>query len=386
MKHSNSSTLIALSTAAMLLPGLSKKVDASSLEQVTTFDYKYSNYKEGEIARDKLAEGSGAERYTIDVNQFKFKTAISSNTEISVSGVQESMTGASPWYIDVDDNGKLLQAMSGATIEEERTELGLDARIVTEKFDSSISFGTSKENDYQSFSGGLSGAYRLYPNLTVDFGANYSKDYIDATDVKDYPDRPSDKTKNRFGTMFGASFVATKTTLLGASFGYSLLDGYLTDAYKAVRVNGDTIRESRPDTNGQFSWTIMWREFFPKANAALHVDYGQYSNDWELSSRTVKVAWYQNIGKGWQIIPSVRHYQQTAAIFYKPVYDVARADNYHSSDYRLSEFSANNAQIKLLKNFDSFYIDIAYESYSATGDNPGLVSYEMTTLGVGVKF
>ena len=382
----NYSTLIALTTAAMLLPNLCKKAEANSLEQQTTFDYKYSNYHEGEIAADKLAAGS-AKRYSIDVNQFKFKTAISSDTEVSISGVHESMSGASGWYIQPDGNGKLLQVMSGATIDEKRSELGIDFHSMNKSSESSISASYSSENDYRSLSFGYSSTFHFNQNLTsLDYGINTSKDYIDATDADIYISRPTEKIKNRLGFVLGASHVLTKTTLLGISFSVASLDGFLSDAYKLALVEGIPKQDSRPDSTQQFASSLMWREFFPRANAALHADYRYYSSNWGLKSHTMELGWYQNIGKGWQLIPSVRHYQQTKAEFYQAYYEFKRVDGYYSSDYRLSEFSANSGQLKLRKSFDSFYLDAAYETYTSTGDNPALISYALYSLGAGMKF
>jgi Protein of unknown function (DUF3570) len=382
----NSNTLIALTAAAMLLPSLSKKADANTLDQKTTFDFKLSNYQEGDIAKSKLGGGS-PDRYSIDVKQFKFKTPITSSTEVSISGVQESMSGASPWFVVADENGKLLQVMSGATIDEKRQELGADFRISSEFSDSSLSLGYSQENDYVSFSGGLSGSYRFNQNLTtIDYGANISQDYIDATDADIFTNRPTDETKTRYGMVLGFSQVLSKTTLLGVSASLAYLDGYLSDPYKLVIVAGSTTQDSRPSTNQQFSTTVMLREFFTAANAALHVDYRFYSNDWEVKSNTLEIGWHQNFGETWKLAPSFRLYQQSNAAFYQPVYNFERRDGYYSSDYRLSEFSATSMQIKLVKTFGVASFNASYEQYEADGDNPAMISYALLSLGVSIKF
>lgn len=393
-KNNQPSALIALTTAALMLQGVSKKVEASDLDPTTTFDYKYSNYSEGELPADKLAPGGSADRYDIDIHQFKFKTPISEDTEITISGVQESMSGASPWFI-IPVNGKAVQVMSGATISESRSEISGDFHSYNKSSDSALSISYSTENDYRSFGFGYSGSFQFNQKQTsINYGINTAKDYIDASDPDLYPDlpRPVGKTKDRLGLILGFSQVLTKNTLVGASFGYNALSGYLSDAYKQawiVNVGDDelnTVQDSRPDKHNQGSLSLMLREFFPKANAALHVDYRHYTSDWNVDSDTLELAWYQNLGKGWQLIPSYRFYQQTQAEFYRPFYTQKRNDGYYSSDYRLSDFSSNSGSIKVAKKFDKFNIDLAYETYEATGDNPGLISYEFISLGMGYKF
>jgi hypothetical protein len=385
-KENQHSKLIALTAAALMLQGVNKKVEASNFDPKTTFDYKFTQYTEGTMPAEKVVIGS-LDRYSIDVHQFKFNTPISEDTEISISGVQESMTGASPWYILPDENGNPLQVMSGATIDENRSEINGDFRSYNASSESTLSLGYSTENDYQSFGFGYSGNFQFNQKLTtLNYGINTAKDYIDAVDVEEFASRPSEETKNRLGFVFGFSHVFTKNTLVGLTYGYIGLDGFLSDPYKLAYVEGEFLQDSRPEKHNQHTVTLMIREFFPSMNAALHLDYRAFSSDWEMTSDTIEMAWYQNIGKGWQLIPSVRYYEQTQAKFYAPYYYLARNDGFYSSDYRLSAFSATSGEIKLSKKFEKFNINIAYSSYEAKGDNPGLITYELYSLGLGYRF
>lgn len=385
-KDNQHTKLIALTAAALMLQGVSKKVEASNMDPKTTFDYKYTQYTEGAIPAEKVIIGE-LERYSIDVHQFKFKTPISEDTEISISGVQESLSGASPWYILPDANGNPLQVMSGATIDESRTEINGDFRSYNSSSESTLSLGYSTENDYQSFGFGYSGDFHFNQKLTtLSLGVNTAKDYVDASDQEEYPSRPSEETKNRLGVFIGFSHVFSKNTLVGLTLGYTGLDGFLSDPYKLAFVEGEILQDSRPDKHNQNTVTLMIREFFPSMNAALHFDYRNFSSDWDMTSDTFEMSWYQNIGKNWQLIPSARYYEQTQAKFYAPYYYQARNDGYYSSDYRLSEFSATSGEIKLSRKFEKLHMNIAYSYYEATGDNPGLITYELYSLGLGYKF
>ena len=388
MKKDNSKVLLALTSAAMILPGISKNVHASPIDPSTTFDYKFSHYEEGSLP---ASEGQGAQkRYTVDANQFKFKTPVLTDAEITITGVHESMSGASPWYI-VPDGDKALQIMSGATIEEERNEVGAAYRSYNKETNSETTFSTgySKENDYRSLSFGFSGAFYVNQQLTtLEYGVNTSKDYIDASEPnKTTPPRPTNEMKNRLGMFAGASHIVTKNTLVGATFSYALIDGYLADPYKRAFIVGTgPVNDSRPYWNEQFALSLMLRQFFPNLNGALHADYRFYTSTWNVDSNTLELSWYQNLGNGWQIIPSIRTYKQTKAEFYQPYYLTTRVDGYYSSDYRLSDFSANSGSLKLLKAFDSYTVNISYEKYDSSGSNPGLISYDFYSLGVSKKF
>ncbi|TVZ38757.1 uncharacterized protein DUF3570 [Alteromonadaceae bacterium 2753L.S.0a.02] len=381
-KHS---TLVALSAAALVLNGTSAR--ANPPDQKTSFDYRYSNYTEKPIDDAKVVEGSN-QRYTIDAHQLKLKAPVATDTELTFSGVVESMSGASPWYVVPNAEGEPVQVMSGATIDESRVEVGVDFRSYNERSESTLSLSHSTENDYASFAFGYAAQWRMHQNRgTLSGGINASKDFIDATDADIYPGRPVEETKNRVGGFLGFSYVMTKNRLAGITLGYSNLEGYLSDAYKLAWVAGDIVQDSRPKNQSLMNAALMLREYFPAASAALHFDLRYFQNDWEITSGTVDVAWYQNLGDGgWQLIPSLRYYSQTAAIFYQPYYLSARSDGFYSSDYRLSEFSATSARVKLSKAWRSVAVNLMYESYSASGDHPAMLSYDLISLGLKANF
>lgn len=385
MKTDKQSALLALTAAAMLLPGVATEVRADPPDQKYTLGFKQSNYKEAPIAQSKLGLGSD-QRYTIDVSHLKFKAPTSTDTELTVSALRESMSGASPWYVAPNAEGKAVQVMSEATISEERTELGVDFRSYHTNSEVTLSGGYSTENDYKSLSFGFSGAWRLNQNLTtLSYGANTSMDYIDPSDAQQF-DRPTEETMNRLGLMVGVSQVASKSTLVSATLGYAVLDGYLSDPYKRAFVNGSAVRDSRPDAHDQLNLNLSLRQYFEDANAAIHVDYRYFSSDWKLESHTLELSWYQNLRSGWKLIPSLRYYDQGQAAFYRPFYENTRADGFYSSDYRLSDFSAVSRQIKLTKTFSQFQFDLAFENYEAKGNHPGMLSYDLLSLGLGYKF
>ncbi len=382
----SSNSLLTLSAAALLLNGLAQPASANPPDQKVRVDYRYSSYEEGDIAASKLAEGS-AQRYSIEVHQFKIKAPTTEDTELTISGVQETMSGASPWYVLPDENGRPVQVMSGATIDESRSEISADFRSYNSRSESTLSASYSSENDYTSIGFGYSGNWRFNENLTtLSYGINTAQDYIDATDAKIYPGRPEEESKSRMGAFLGLSRVLSKTTLAGVTLGYSSLNGYLSDPYKLAWVENAPVQDSRPDTQNQASAALMLREFFPSANAALHVDYRYYQNNWKMSSHTLDLAWYQTIWDGWQLIPSLRFYSQTKTIFYRPYYTSTRGDGYYSSDYRLSAFDSTSARIKLSKQWDSFSVNMSYESYTSAGNNPGLLDFSLLGLGVGAIF
>lgn len=380
------STLAALSSAAMMLSGLAQPALANPPDQKTQIAYRFTNYSEGEMDAKDVAEGS-LERYQIQVHQLSVKTPVSEDTEISLSVVNETMSGASPWYVVPNAEGEAVQVMSGATIDEARNELGMDFRSYNTSSETTLSLSVSAENDYESLAFGYSGQWRtLQQRGTLSWGISGSRDFINATDADIYAGRPVEEIKNRLRGYLGYSIVMTRNRLFGMNIGVTSLDGYLSDAYKLAWVDNEIVRDNRPDVQNQVGGSLMLRQFFPDAQAALHTDIKLYQNDWEVTSESLDLAWYQNLGSKWQLVPSLRYYHQSAATFYEPFYENRRADGFYSSDYRLSEFSAVSARFKVIRQWNTVSVNLQYENYSASGDHPALLSYSAISLGVGTSF
>lgn len=409
-------SLLTLGAAAVLLNGVSQTASANPPDGKVKVDYRYTSYEEADMKAHNVA-GDDLGRYKIDVHLLKVKAPITADTEVSAYLLSETMSGASPWYVRpesmMDASSRPVQVMSGPTIDESRVEVGADFRSYNEQSESTFSLSYSTENDYESIGFGYSGAWRFNQNsTTLSYGINGSKDYVDATIERDRSEtftRPTDQSKTRMGAFVGVSQVATKTTLLSASLGVSLLEGCLSDPYKLVWViDGVSIRDdidysgcgyvdyenehemviqdTRPDSQEQFNLGLSLREFFPKLNGALHANYSFYSNDWNVDANTFELAWYQNLPHGWQLIPSFRAYSQSAADFYKPFYTGAMVDGHYSSDYRLSKYTAESVRFRIQRSWNGYTANVSYEGYVADGDHPAMLEYEYIGLGFGKEF
>lgn len=395
MKNDKYKALNALTCAAMSLPGMvSQSVSAETVPDKTTVSYRHTQYSESDQPASVFSPSTA--RYDISVHQFLITGAVSDNKGFSVAVGTESMSGASPWFIFPGADGEPIQIMSGASIEENRSDInvGLDFYSKSSKF--GVGFGHSTENDYSSFSGSVSNSSWFNDkNTTLDLSLAMSFDTIEPTDSGTgiYPLRPTDEDKNSLSGSIGVSHVINKKLLIGTSFNYAVYDGYLSDPYKQAFVAGEIVGDSRPDVRKQAALNLQARRFFSGANAALHTDYRFFSTDWGTTSHTLNVAWYQNIGS-WQIVPRIRFYDQSAANFYRNYYVAERADGFYSSDYRLSAYEAISFRLKASKAFGFGNIHASYETYDSAGSgsdpergkNPGLVDFSFISIGIDIRW
>ena len=67
-----------------------------------------------------------------------------------------------------------------------------------------------------------------------------------------------------------------------------------------------------------------YRHFFEQQNAALHVDYRYFDDDWDVASHTIDVAWQQNLAHDFRLTPFIRYYSQHEAEFFNNIADTER--------------------------------------------------------------
>jgi hypothetical protein len=385
VKRIRSRSLLALSTTALALPGIAR---ADSPPLASTLSYKISNYKEDELSRREVLFGD-LDRYDIDVHQFQFLTPLGRNMSLQVDANYESLSGASPWFTSAGLDGKPIVNLSGASgIRDRRAEIAIAASYYLDNGSVSGNLGYSEEDDYRAFYGGLSGE-RHFNNdsTTVAAGLSYSSDDIFPTDAEIFS-RVNSEHKDSASVFFSISQLINQSSSFQTGFSITEQFGFLSDPYK--------LRDVRPEEKTQLAWTSSYRQFFASANAALHINYRLYHDDFGISSHTLDTAWHQNIGRGFRLIPGIRYYSQSAANFFTNVDDFTQAlTEYQSSDYRLSAFGAISGSISLVAEFanwtttltaERYITDEKYSAYEVSRPSTALVSYNRVSVDIDYRF
>lgn len=385
MKRRPSRSLLAISTTALALPGIAN-ADAPPTE--STLSYKISNYKEDDLTREQVPFGELG-RYDIDVHQFQYLAPVGRDWSISVDANYEDMSGASPWFSTADANGEPIINMSGASgITEQRSELSIGARYYMENSSIGGYVGYSEENDYRSTYIGFSGEYSFNNDLTtLSYGFSHAADDIFPTDAEIF-NRVRNEDKQSTSAVVGLSQVINQVSTFQSAISATEQSGFLTDPYK--------LRDSRPDNKTQLVWSNAYRRYFIEADGALHADYRLYHDDFGISSHTVDLAWYQNIGRNYQIVPNLRYYTQSAADFYTNIDDFLKPlSEFQSSDYRLSAFGAISGGFHFIADLGEWTATLSaeryiandkYSGYDVTQPSPALVKFVRISVGLDYSF
>jgi hypothetical protein len=121
-------TLVALTSSAFLLPAYQSAM-ADAPPEFTEIGMRYSKYKEDDLSAKKTINGVRSERMDIDVAQFHLLAPVSDDWSVALDVGWEDMSGASPWFVgETIEAGDPKVVMSGASIEDTRTEVSVTTR------------------------------------------------------------------------------------------------------------------------------------------------------------------------------------------------------------------------------------------------------------------
>jgi hypothetical protein len=392
--------LSALTSSALALPGLAGPARADLPVDRVTADYGYSYYAEDDLPSSQLAAGDPG-RYEIQMHQFQAAAPLTERTDLSLDVVHETMSGATPWYVANDGSGNPVQVMTGATVDEKRTDALLTGSYYFERAKASLSSGFSLEKDYFALNGGLAGDLELNDkNTTLSGGVGLSFDRIEPTDSDLFPTRPDLEDKQSYSVFAGIAQVIRRNIAVQSTLGYQFATGYLSDPYKQVEVAGNSNNpDTRPGQRNQFAWLTRYRHHVSPLDGSLHADYQLALDDWGITSHTLELAWYQSLFDAVRLIPSFRYYSQSQADFYAPFFSAPA--RYMSSDYRLSPYGAISWKLRAEAELQDWpgrvdwRASFTWERYLSGGEyaitsvsveNPGLVSFNLFSLQLTGRF
>lgn len=222
-------------------------------------------------------------------------------------------------------------------------------------------FSYSDESDYTSFGVSFSDAIDFnQKNTTLTLGVGLMMDevsgyYLNGSESKDTVD-----------FIVGISQLLDRKTLLKANLMLGQISGYMTDPYKVVELNGAIVGEKRPDSKQKQIIYLSLTRYLESLGSSVEGGFRFYSDDFGISSQTLSLAWFQELGEHWMIKPYTRYYQQDAADFYA-VRFTGSSENY-SSDYRLSELDSTGYGLQFIWHpKEQISLDFTIDRYSQRG-------------------
>lgn len=374
--------LLALTSSALLLPAY-QGARADAPPEFTEIGVRYSNYKEDDTQGGKTFGGS-SQRYDIDAAQFHLLAPVADDWAVAVDVQWEDMSGASPWFVGESLDGGPKVIMSGASIEDTRTEVSVTTRYYYDRGNGGLNYVRSKEDDYDSDAVALDGSFNSADGVTT-YSAAVSASFDDIEPTQgSVPTNTLKADKDIYSAWIGVSRIVSRNALVRFGLSYTYRDGFLTDPYKG--------RDLRPGERKEWALGGGYRQYFVWPDGALHADYRYFNDDWGIASHTLELAWYQNLGYTTQLIPFVRYYSQDQANFFANIADTDQ--RYYSDDYRLSAFGAISGGLRVRQEIGNWAITAVGERYATDEswglysgeESPALVDYWRWSVGLDYSF
>ena len=322
----------------------------------TEVGLRYSRYSEDSIAQDKVIFGD-RDRYDIDVTQLWIEAPLGSAWSVALDVQNDYQTGASPWFVGINQEGQPGVIMSGASIQDNRVEVGVTTRYFWADGNAGFNVTHSDEDDYEAIAMALDASWNTSSDArTWTVAVSSSRDTVNPTHgvIPVFIDEEKLDTQSGY---FGVSQILSRTAVMRFGLNYTYSEGYLSDPYK--------FNDARPGTHERIALSAGIRQFLINADASLQADYRYYADSWGSDSHTLELAWAQNLSAS-LLTPYIRYYTQRQADFYNVVAD--RAARFYADDYRLSSYGAITLGARWSVAIGDWTLELEAERYQSDAD------------------
>ena len=349
----------------------------------TEVGLRYTHYSEDSIDQDVVIFGA-TDRYDIDVTQLWIEAPVGASWSVALDVQNDYQTGASPWFVGTQQDGTPGVIMSGASIQDNRVEVGVTTRYFWADGNAGFAVSHSDEDDYEATALAFDASWN-----TADDARTWSTSFSSSRDTLNptqgvIPVFITEEDLDTQSGYFGVSQILSRTAIARIGLSYTLSEGYLSDPYK--------FRDQRPDSHERLSLSAGYRRFLIGSDASLQIDYRYYADSWGTDSHTVEVAWAQNL-PGSLLTPYLRYYTQREADFFGVI---ANTDaQYYADDYRLSSYGAVTLGARWAVALgESWTLELEAERYMTDADwgvfdgaaAPALVDFWRGTVGITWRF
>ncbi|MDH5232503.1 MAG: DUF3570 domain-containing protein [Gammaproteobacteria bacterium] len=218
----------------------------------------------------------------------------------------------------------------------------------------------SLEQDYRSHtpSIGLSRDFNMR-NTTLGLLYAHNVDQVKGS----YMEVAEDKRVNNLALSL--TQVLHRSSLVSVAYTLQNNQGYLATGNRQIMLdNGLLSDEYLPSQRLRQAVGLRFIQWLP-LNAALHLAYRYYVDDWELSSHTIESQLYQSLGSGLKLRYEYRYYNQQAVYFSQDSYD--GTEKYLTAANSLQAFNSYLFGVKLSyqaqSRFGDWQIETKYERY-----------------------
>lgn len=329
-KHpsNDASKLKPLITAALAIPSIGASLPALAQNvpvENSQVKFFYGYYKDRDTVGDRMR---------VHEPIVWGKTALGENFELEGSFAVDSMSGASPYYLNT------LTGASGLGVEDVRHAGDLKLTKYFDRFSLGLGGVVSSEDDYLSRGGSVdSRIWTEDKNTTVAFGVSENSDHITSS-IQD----TFDESRRTYSFLLGVTQIIDENSIMQGNVTYTSANGYLSDPYKTL--------DNRPRSRDAWAFLGRYNRYFADPDASLHFDYRLFVDTWGVTSNMFEVAWYQPLGSIFTFRPGIRYYSQDDADFFQDIFPPDNIEQFMTGDQRLSAFGGVTISAKVIAEFE----------------------------------
>ena len=258
-------------------------------------------------------------------------------------GDEKSFSVFANYYVDSVSSASIDVITSGASrYAEERTENTVGIDYLHNKTSMSLAYTSSVENDYDASSLHFEMSQDMFGDLTT-ISMGYSQGW---DKVGNNTDPLFSEDANRKNYRLSISQVMSKNLLVGAGLEVVTDQGFLNNPYRFIRYCDTTAcssyslaQEIYPNTRTSVALALRARYFLPY-RAALHAEYRNYEDDWDIKSDTFELGYTHPFGNKWIADFKFRTYSQGKAEFFSDLFPYANSQTFMARDKELSSFNS----------------------------------------------
>lgn len=305
-----------------------------------------------EAAGTVFHESGGPLSMTVVVPEVKAEVEVAEALSVRAGWSADVVSGASVAVVDAPTED--VDAITTASVSDTRHVFGGGFTLRDEQSALSAGYRYGFENDYRSHGFDVSARTELFDRNSI-FEIAYARSFdsvcdgpgaedpaqkprLDASDGcfdESDPDR-TDHDIAVHGLQVSGTQNLTPRLVMQLGLSAQIEHGFLSNAYRAVRIGPTAAQEHHPSDRARYAATLAFRYWIAPLSGALQPSFRLYRDTWHLRALSMELGYEQSVGTDLRIRIRGRLHMQSGAAFYSDDYVLAPRGQYFTGDRDLS--------------------------------------------------
>jgi hypothetical protein len=304
-----------------------------------------------EAASTVFHESGGPVNMTVIVPAVSATVDIAEPLSVRAGWSADVVSGASVAVVDAPTES--VDAITTASVNDVRHVFGGGFTLRDDQSALSAGYRYGFENDYRSHGFDVSARTELFDRNST-FEIAYARSFdsvcdgpgaedpaqkarLDSSDgcFKDDPDR-TEHDIDVHGLQISGTQNLTPLLVMQLGLSAQIQHGFLSNAYRAVRIGATAAQEHHPADRARYAATAGLRYWVKPLSGALQPSVRLYRDTWHLRALSLELGYEQSLGTDLRVRIRGRYHIQSGAAFYSDDYVLAPRGQYFTGDRDLS--------------------------------------------------